>query len=59
LVEADRLIASLMSAEGYPVADFEQRAADISADHPEVAENYRGGHRIVLKIRKAELTQRT
>ena len=49
LVEADRLIASLMSAEGYPVADFEQRAADISADHMEVAENYRGGHRIVLK----------
>jgi hypothetical protein len=30
LVEADRLIASVMSAEGYPVADFEQRAADIS-----------------------------
>jgi len=29
LVEADRLIASVMSAEGYPVADFEQRAADI------------------------------
>jgi hypothetical protein len=28
-VEADRLIASVMSAEGYPVADFEQRAADI------------------------------
>lgn len=49
LAEADRLIASVMSAEGYPVADFEQRAADISVDHPEVVENYRGGHRIVLK----------
>ena len=47
LVEADRLIASVMSAEGYPVADFEQRAADISVDHPEVVENYRGGHRVV------------
>ena len=29
LVEADRLIARVVSAEGYPVADFEQRAADI------------------------------
>jgi len=49
LVEADRLIGSVMSAEGYPVADFEQRAADISVDHPIVVENYRGGHRIALK----------
>ena len=48
-VEADRLIARLMSTRGYPVADFEQRAADISVDHPEVVENYRSGHRIVLK----------
>jgi hypothetical protein len=43
LAEADRLIASLMTAEGYPVSDFEQRVADISVDHPEVVENYRGG----------------
>jgi hypothetical protein len=49
LVEADRLIAKVMSAEGYPVADFEQQAADISVDHAEVVENYRGGHRIVLE----------
>ena len=48
-IEADRLIAKLMSTRGYPVADFEQRAADISVDHPEVVENYRGGHRVVLK----------
>ena len=53
LVEADRLIARVMSAEGYPVADFEQRAADISVDHPEVVENYRGGHRVVLKEAQA------
>jgi hypothetical protein len=49
LVEADHLIASVMSAEGYPVSDFEQQASDISVDHAEVVENYRGGHRIVLK----------
>ncbi len=48
MIEADRLIGEVMSAEGYPVLDFQQRAADISVDHPRVAENYREGHRIAL-----------
>jgi hypothetical protein len=30
VTEADELVASLMQARGYPVADFEQRAARIS-----------------------------
>jgi hypothetical protein len=49
LAEADRLIAEVMSAEGYPVVNFEQRAEDISVDHPIVVENYRAGHQIVLR----------
>ena len=36
---ADSLIRSVMSERGYPVDDFEQRAADISVDHPEVVEH--------------------
>jgi hypothetical protein len=48
LIDADRLIGEVMSAEGYPVLDFQQRAADVSVDHPHVAENYRAGHRIAL-----------
>lgn len=56
LAEADRLIASLMTAEGYPVSDFEQRVADISVDHPEVVENYRGGHRITLRHAQGNAT---
>lgn len=48
LIDADRLIGEAMSAEGYPVLDFEQRASDISVDHPRVVENYREGHRIAL-----------
>ena len=44
--EADRLIQSVMSDRGYPVDDFDQRAADISVDHPDVVENYREGHRL-------------
>jgi hypothetical protein len=41
---ADGLIQAVMVDCGYPVADFEQRAADISVDHPQVVENYRRGH---------------
>jgi hypothetical protein len=38
-----------MSTRGYPVSDFEQRAADISVDHPQVMENYRTAHKIGLR----------
>lgn len=43
-----------MSARGYPVSDFEQRAADMSVDHPEVLENYRTAHEIALKQTKGQ-----
>ena len=35
-----------MEERGYPVEDFEQRAADISVDYPQVVENYRQGHQL-------------
>ena len=44
--EADMLIQQVMSDRGYPMDDFDQRAADISVDHPDVVENYREGHRL-------------
>ena len=43
------LIQSVMADRGYPVEDFETRAADISVDHPQVVENYRQGHRLAEK----------
>jgi hypothetical protein len=46
LREADMLIQQVMSDRGYPMDDFEQRAADVSVDHPDVVENYREGHRL-------------
>jgi hypothetical protein len=49
VTEADELVASLMQARGYPVADFEQRAADISVDHPRLVEYYRSAHRIAVR----------
>jgi len=44
--EADGLVNEVMTARGYPVADFEQRAADISVDHPVVVEHYRAARAI-------------
>jgi len=46
VARADDLIRAVMSERGYPVEDFEQRAADVSVDHPHVVENYREGHRL-------------
>jgi FtsZ-interacting cell division protein ZipA len=49
VARADRLVQDLMKARGYPVGDFEQRAADISVDHPGVVENYRAAHNIAVR----------
>lgn len=46
ITEADQLLGDVMSARGYPVSDFEQRAADISVDYPLVLANYRAAHGI-------------
>ena len=46
--DADRLVSQVMQARGYPVGDFEQRAADISVDHPIVVENYRAARAIAV-----------
>jgi len=46
---ADRLVAEVMRARGYPVSDFEQRVADVSVDHPVVVENYRIAHDIAVR----------
>ena len=47
--EADGLVQDVMQARGYPMVDFEQRAADISVDHPHVVEEYRAAHAIAEK----------
>ena len=54
VTEADALVSLLMQTRGYPVADFNQRAADISVDHPRVVANYRSAHEIALRLGKGE-----
>jgi hypothetical protein len=46
---ADSLVTDVMQARGYPIGEFEQRAADISVDHPVVVENYRSAHTIAMR----------
>jgi hypothetical protein len=56
VTEADDLVSSVMKARGYPMSDFDQRAADISVDHPRVVENYRSAHEIALRVGKDAAT---
>jgi len=49
VTEADQLLGDVMSTRGYPVSDFDQRAADISVAHPLVLQNYRTAHEIAAR----------
>jgi hypothetical protein len=51
---ADRLINEVMRDRGYPVEDFEQRAADISVDHPQVVDDYRAAHAVAEVNERSE-----
>ena len=54
VIEADEAVSSLMGTRGYPMADFDQRAADLSVDHPHVVENYRAARAISVRHKKGE-----
>jgi hypothetical protein len=56
VAEAEDLVSSLMKARGYPMSDFDQRAADISVDHPRVVDNYRSAREIALRVGKDQAT---
>jgi hypothetical protein len=56
VADADRLVAEVMRERGYPVDDFEQQAAVVSVDHPDVVANYREGHAIYLSSDRGEAT---
>lgn len=56
VAEADQLLGDVMATSGYPMGDFEQRAADISVDHPVVVQNYRAAHDIAIRQAKGQAT---
>ncbi len=54
VVQADQLVRQLMLKRGYPMGDFERRAADISVDHPAVVEHYRAAQAIAVRDKRGE-----
>ena len=44
--QADVLVSQVMTDRGYPMAEFDQRADDVSVDHANVIANYRSAHAI-------------
>jgi hypothetical protein len=53
---ADTLVDQALRARGYPMGDFEQRAADISVEHPQVVDNYRAAHDIAIRDQRGQAT---
>ncbi len=54
VAQADRLVSDVMSARGYPTADFDERAADLSVDHATVVDNYRAARDIRARHERGE-----
>ena len=54
VASADSLVTEVMRERGYPMDDFEQRASDVSVDHPAVVESYREAHRIAQRSAEGE-----
>ena len=55
---AERLVTRVMRERGYPIDDFDQRAADISVDHPDIVDNYRSAHAIYQSQHDGEIEHR-
>ncbi|MGE5361395.1 MAG: hypothetical protein ACM3NQ_20450 [Bacteroidales bacterium] len=54
VTDADGLIGEVMQAKGYPMTDFEDRAADLSVEHADVVDHYRVAHAIARRQARGE-----
>lgn len=52
--DADRLVQVIMRDIGYPMDDFERRAADLSAEHPQIVRRYRSAHSVATAQRRGQ-----
>ena len=59
LEQAESLLVQVMTDRGYPVDHFEERAALISVDHPELVENYRQAHSTRDRVREGNADTET
>ena len=56
MAEADSLINEALRLRGYPMGDFEERAADLSVDHARMVENYRTAHKVAMEDERGQAT---
>jgi hypothetical protein len=56
IADAGVLVEDVMKTRGYPVSDFDQRAADLSVHHSRVVENYRAARDIARRRRLGDAT---
>jgi hypothetical protein len=56
VTRADGMVEDVMRTRGYPVSDFDQRAADLSVHHGRVVENYRAARDIAIRHRRGLAT---
>jgi hypothetical protein len=54
VARADQLVQRVMKERGYPVEDFDRRAADISVEHPDLVEKYRTADGIARASERGE-----
>jgi hypothetical protein len=54
VLDADRVLSTLMGARGFPVADFNERFESLTVDHADVARHYRAGHEIAERQARGE-----
>jgi hypothetical protein len=54
VTEAGELISALLLARGYPQAEFDQRAADLSVNHPRLVQHYRTAQAVAVRMVRGE-----
>lgn len=54
VTEADALVTEVMTARGYPMADFDRRAEDLTVEHATVVQHYRAARDIVARHARGE-----
>jgi hypothetical protein len=56
VLRADRLVAEVMQARGYPALGFNERTAAVSVDHPRAVQEYRAAREIALRSQRNRAT---
>jgi hypothetical protein len=53
---ADALVNRALQTRGFPMADFEEQAANVSVEYPQVVANYRIAHEIAIRDQHGHAT---